>query len=80
MKAIKKYSGGIHFLIQAAIREDGVLFTRTQTKTRYGRQWTPWRRRDQFNPTELPSTVQSGFSTLHPCTIYNNFNPRLQKD
>lgn len=42
-KAIAIYTGGIHSLIQVAVRTDGVLFRRHQSKTRFGYAWGAWK-------------------------------------
>ena len=80
MKAIKKYTGGIHFLIQAAIAEDGRLFTRTQDKTRWGYSWGKWKEKGKLDVNNLPGTIPAGFSTLYPTSKYNDFGARLPND
>ena len=76
-KAIKKYTGGIHGLIQAAVREDGALFMRFQNKTRWGYRWTAWKFVRQLDTANLPESIEAGFSTLYWPSIYTDFNPRL---
>lgn len=76
-KAIKTYTGGIHGLIQAAVREDGALFQRYQNKTPWGYRWTAWMLQGQLDPANLPECIESGFSTLRPPSIYQAFNARL---
>jgi len=80
MKAIKKYTGGIHGLVQAAVREDGVLFKRYQDKTPYGYRWGAWKREGVLDVANLPSELSSGFSTLRPVTVCRDFGCRLPKN
>jgi len=72
MKVLAKYAGGIHGLIQAAIRSDGVLFMRFQDKTRYGYKYGPWKEKGNVGSV-IPQTLQAGFSTLFksdfPCRL-----------
>ena len=79
MKAIKKYTGGIHFLIQAAVSEDGVLFVRHQSKNRYGYVWSKWARKGEIDINNIPRTITCGFSTLYAPSTYNDFSVRLPK-
>jgi hypothetical protein len=79
-KAIAIFAGGITELRQAAVREDGAVFTRWQTRDpRYGYRWGAWRATGEVlgenarrNITELPN----GFATLrkaepNDCNINN---------
>ena len=68
-KAIALYEGGIHYRIEKAVREDGVVFERAQEKDpRYGYKWTRWQAtgtrlgdNEKHNPE--PS-IPAGFSIL----------------
>lgn len=64
-KAIQTYTGGINGLIEAAIREDGVLFKRYQDKTRYGYRWTGWKEKGNCDVNNIPKTIEAGFATLY---------------
>lgn len=76
-KAIKTYTGGIHSLIQAAVREDGALFQRSQDRTPWGYRWSAWRFVRQLNVESLPTEISAGFSTLRPPSVYTAFKARL---
>lgn len=76
-KAIKTYTGGINGLVQAAVRTDGALFKRYQEKSPWGYKWTAWKLSGQVDPSNPPSEISSGFSTLRPPSIYQEFTPRL---
>lgn len=66
-KAIKVYKGGIHSLIEAAVRADGAEFRRYQNKTLFGYRWTAWRATGmQHDVTNLPTSLSAGFSTMYP--------------
>lgn len=41
-KAIALYKGGIHSLKETAVRTDGVVFSRYQSRTPYGYRWGAW--------------------------------------
>jgi len=72
-KAVKIYKGGIHSLVEAAIRTDGVEFRRYQNKTPYGYRWTAWRASGpRHDVSSLPACLSSGFSTLYPPQIPRN--------
>lgn len=79
-KAIKTYDGGINFRVQAAIREDGVLFTRCQGRNCYGYAWSKWKRHGQYDVNNLPRTIPAGFANLYPTDFYTKFNPRLPNE
>lgn len=72
-KAIKTYAGGIHGLVEAAVRPDGALFKRYQDKTPWGYRWGAWKLSGSVDVNNLPATLPSGFSTLFP----KAFNVRL---
>ena len=76
-KAIKTYTGGIHSLIQAAVREDGALFQRCQNRTPYGYRWSAWHCVGQVDAANPPATIEAGFSTLRAPGVYRAFNARL---
>lgn len=79
-KAIAKWTGGIHSKIQAAARPDGVLFRRSQDKTRFGYQWGKWRRIGEVDPQNVPSSLTAGFAMLFHPNQYDDFNARLPND
>lgn len=68
-KAIKTYAGGVSFLAQAAVRDDGALFERLQSKGPYGYRWGAWKRIGSVNPKEPPAFISCGFSNLYPRKI-----------
>lgn len=63
------YTGGIHSLIEVAVRDDGVVFRRYQNRDpRYGYRWTAWsatseRWGDNLRANPEP-TRSAGFATL----------------
>lgn len=66
-KAIGFYQRGIDGLIERAIREDGAVFTRYQSRhPRYGYRWGSWNRGVSIDPKALPASMDCGFSTLYP--------------
>ena len=65
-KAIKTYAGGIHGLIEAAVRADGALFQRFQDKSPWGYRWGAWKRYGSVDPANLPTELSAGFATLRP--------------
>lgn len=65
-KAIKLYRGGVHGLVEYAVREDGALFSRFQDRGPYGYRWGAWRASGRMDPNSLPPCIESGFSTLYP--------------
>lgn len=65
-KAVALYTGGITELREVAVREDGVEFSRWQTRDpRFGYRWGAWRETGAWHdPKALPGEVQNGFCTL----------------
>ena len=63
-KAVALYTGGIHSLVEVAVREDGRVFQRYQSKGRYGYTWSRWAGRETVDVATLPATRPSGFATL----------------
>lgn len=76
-KAIAKWKGGIHSLVEAALRGDGVLFNRYQNKTPYGYRWSAWKEAGKIDINAIPETIPSGFATLRKPGMYNDFSARL---
>ena len=76
-KAVKKYKGGVHSLIEAAVRGDGALFCRYQNKTMYGYRWSAWVKKGRLDVLNLPGTITAGFSELFPVDCYTDFACRL---
>lgn len=70
---IKAYTGGIHALMEAAVNSRGECFIRHQDKTRWGYRWTAWKSWKQFNPDNLPNSIEAGFSTLWRAGEYSNW-------
>lgn len=72
MKVLAKYAGGIHSLVQASIRSDGVLSWNLMNKTPYGYKYGPWKEKGKVGSV-IPQTLQAGFSTLFksdfPCRL-----------
>lgn len=64
-KAIAIYKGGIHGLIEYAVREDGQMFARYQDRGPYGYRWGSWREKEKIDVAALPASIESGFSLLH---------------
>lgn len=68
-KAIALYTGGINFLVERAVREDGVVFQRLQDKhPRFGYRWGPWKTTGEVYGENMranpPASVVCGFATL----------------
>lgn len=68
-KALHIYEGGIHARQQVAVRADGAVFVRYQTRDpRYGYKWSAWRQTGETmggNMLANPEPSRSaGFSTL----------------
>lgn len=66
-KAVALYTGGINFLIERAVRADGVVFNRYQSRGPYGYVWSKWQRSGTVNVADLdslPRSEEAGFSTL----------------
>ena len=66
-KAVKIFSGfSMDFTSdrQAAVREDGAVFTRVKGRTRYGYAWTKWR------PT---TSVPEGMREMEPNSACINY-------
>lgn len=76
---IAKFAGGIHSLVQAAIRTDGAIFMRYQHKGLRGYQWGAWRQYGSIDPANIPASIDHGFSTLRPVDTYRDFSARLPK-
>jgi hypothetical protein len=79
-KAIAIFAGGITELRQAAVREDGAVFTRWQERhPRYGYRWGAWRATGETlgeNARQNITELQNGFATLrkaepNDCCINN---------
>ncbi len=75
-KAIGLYKGGIHGLIEYAVREDGTLFARYQDRGPFGYRWGSWKEKGKIDVAALPASIQSGFSVLH--RAYNAKVERLR--
>ncbi len=70
-KAIAIFTGGVTELRQAAIREDGAVFTRGQNRTRFGYQWSAWRATGEIlghNARAATAEIACGFATLRRAT------------
>lgn len=67
-KAVAVFEGGITERRQAAVREDGAVFTRWQERDpRYGYKWGKWRRTGQtlgHNELAMTDVLQNGFAEL----------------
>lgn len=65
---IKAYEGGIHSRVQYAVRADGALFCRHQSKdARYGYVWSKWARYGELDiGAPLPVMIEAGFSKCYP--------------
>jgi hypothetical protein len=79
-KAIAIFAGGITELQQAAVRDDGVVFTRHQRHDpRYGYRWSAWRATGEkvgANAAQGVDEMRFGFTTLRrarpdDCNINN---------
>jgi hypothetical protein len=71
-KAIAIFCGGITELRQMAVRTDGAVFTRSQTKDpRYGYRWSAWRATGEVlgdNARQNLESYQNGFAELRRAT------------
>lgn len=76
-RALAIFTGGVIELRQAAIREDGTVFTRSQGRhPRYGYSWTPWRATGEVlgaNAIAGRSEIQCGFATLRRASPHDSF-------
>lgn len=67
-KAIALYQGGIHNLVEVAVRTDGRVFERWQSKGMYGYQWSAWKATSETMGENMranpPTSRSAGFSTL----------------
>lgn len=80
-KPVAKYEGGIQERVQAAVRNDGQVFRRYQSKGAYGYVWSAWRQAERISTAAMPLSLSSGFSTLFKVDgdTYRNFPCRLPK-
>jgi hypothetical protein len=71
-KAIAIFAGGVTDLRQMAVRDDGMVFTRAQTKhPSYGFRWSAWRPTGEVlgeNARQALAEYTYGFATLHRAT------------
>ena len=74
-KAVAIWTGGVHELRHYALREDGQMFKRFQSRGRYGYKWSAWEPAmgigQAMDMSNLPTTVSSGFATLYRCTPHS---------
>lgn len=84
LKAVKRYYGGIHYLTDTAVREDGVVFNRVQEKTHVGYRWTSWKMTGEVWTAEKlanpPATVAVGFADVSSKDDHKPDGLRLPQD
>lgn len=73
-KAIQAWRGGIHSLVELAVRGDGVLFRRVQNKSaRFGYVWGSWKQIGTLDIENLPWSIDQGFSKCHRADTYTKW-------
>jgi hypothetical protein len=74
-KAVAIFTGGTHALTQAAVRKDGVVFSRHQEETPFGRRWTSWAATGEHlghNEQAGINELSAGFATLRRARADDN--------
>ena len=75
-KAKAIFTGGIHNLMQLAVREDGLAFRRHQKNTHFGYRWGAWKATGEtYGENRLAATdeIVAGFSTLRRASANDAF-------
>jgi len=67
MRAIAGYEGGVNFLMQYGIKEDGAVYKRFKEKSQYGYVWGKWDRDNSkmVDPKNLPLSIPAGFGNAY---------------
>ncbi len=78
---VAAWEGGIHGLIELALRQDGTLFRRVQDKdSRFGYRWSKWTEIGKLDVKNPPSMIEQGFSKCSRPGAYTNWQKwRLPK-
>lgn len=68
-KAIALYEGGSSERCQIAVRDDGMLFRRSQRRSRFGQAWSRWQRQcESWSAIRLdwpPETIEAEAARFH---------------